>query len=129
MSSFLIIPVLDLKHGQVVRARAGDRANYHPIVSPLSRSSGAGDVLRGVRTLAPCRPVYPAARDAISGEGDHRAVLRELATEFPEVQLWLDGGFASPVAALAAATSGLVPVIGTETLAAADDLITIRASL
>jgi phosphoribosylformimino-5-aminoimidazole carboxamide ribotide isomerase len=129
MSSFLIIPVLDLKHGQVVRARAGDRANYRPIVSPLSRSSGAGDVLRGLRTLAPFRTVYVADLDAISGEGDNRAVLGELATEFPAVQFWLDGGFASPVAARAAATSGLVPVIGTESLGVVDDLIAIRAGL
>ena len=129
MSSFLIIPVLDLKHGQVVRARAGDRANYHPIVSPLSRGSGASDVLRGLRTLAPFRTVYIADLDAIAGEGDHRAVLGGLATEFPEVEFWLDGGFASPATARDAAGSGFVPVVGTETLATADDLTDIRASL
>lgn len=128
MSSFAIIPVLDLKHGQVVRARAGDRANYHPIVSPLSPTSCAGDVLRGLRSLAPFRTVYVADLDAIAGESDHLAMLRELAEEVPDVQFWLDGGFATSAAARAVA-SDFVPVIGSESLRSVDDLIAIRANL
>ena len=31
-----IVPVIDLKGGAVVRAKAGDRAHYQPIVTPLA---------------------------------------------------------------------------------------------
>ncbi len=60
MTSFTIIPVLDLKHGAVVRARAGDRINYHPIVSPLAADSSPANILHGLRGLAPFRVVYIA---------------------------------------------------------------------
>ena len=129
MSAFLIIPVLDLKHGEVVRARAGDRANYHPIVSPLSRGSAAADVLRGLRTLAPFRTVYVADLDAIAGEGSHAALVGELRREFPDATFWVDGGFATPAAAQAAADSGVLPIIGTESLASSDDLVAIQDAL
>jgi uncharacterized protein related to proFAR isomerase len=75
VNAFSIIPVLDLKHGKVVRARAGDRANYQPIVTPLSPTSEAADVLRGLMALAPFSTVYIADLDAITGEGNHGAVL------------------------------------------------------
>lgn len=122
MSSFAIIPVLDLKHGEVVRARAGDRANYRPIISSLSPSSNPRDVLRGLRALAPFPIVYVADLDAITGDGDHHAVLQHLAEEATGVEFWLDGGFATPTAARAALPSRFVPVLGTESLGTSDDL-------
>ena len=42
-----IIPVLDLKGGEVVRAEKGRRDRYRPIVTPLSASSDAGRRRRG----------------------------------------------------------------------------------
>ena len=81
MNSFTIIPVLDLKHGKVVRARAGERASYQPIVTPLSPTSEATDVLRGLRGLAPFSTVYIADLDAIAGEGNHGDVLRAEAQQ------------------------------------------------
>ena len=41
-----IVPVIDLKGGAVVRALQGDRANYRPIRTPLSRTSEPADVAR-----------------------------------------------------------------------------------
>ena len=38
-----LIPVIDLKAGEVVHARRGDRDNYRPIVSPLCRGSRPED--------------------------------------------------------------------------------------
>lgn len=73
--------------------------------------------------------MYIADLDAIAGEGDHQAVLRALRQEFPDVQFWLDGGFATSAVATAAVAAGFVPVIGTESLAAVEDLIAIRDSL
>ncbi|MBV8651732.1 MAG: hypothetical protein JO255_09720 [Alphaproteobacteria bacterium] len=122
MSPFRIIPVLDLKHGSVVRARTGDRANYHPIVTPLASGSAPRDVLLGLRGLAPFPVVYVADLDAIAGEGDHRAALGALAAAAPGIEIWVDGGFATFEAARALLGPGMRPVMGSESLAAPGDL-------
>jgi len=129
MTSFTIIPVLDLKHGAVVRARAGDRASYRPIVSPLAADPGAASVLRGLLGLAPFSTVYIADLDAIAGEGDHRASLWDLAEANPQIAFWLDGGFTTCASAQPVLRSGIVPVFGSETLAGADALAEILTKL
>ncbi len=122
MSPFRIIPVLDLKRGAVVRARAGDRANYHPIVTPLARGSAPRDILGGLLALAPFPVIYVADLDAIAGEGDHRAALALLATTAPGIEIWVDGGFATHDAARAMLGPRMLPVFGSESLARPDDL-------
>jgi len=129
MTSFTIIPVLDLKHGAVVRARAGDRINYHPIVSPLAGDSSPANILHGLRGLAPFRVVYIADLDAISGEGDHSEALWRLSEKAPEVAFWLDGGFATLAAAERVCRPGIVPVFGSESLVGADALAAILNAL
>jgi uncharacterized protein related to proFAR isomerase len=128
MKSFTIIPVLDLKHGAVARARAGDRANYQPIVSPLAADSAPASVLRGLLGLAPFPIVYIADLDAIGGEGDHRATLWSLAAATPQVAFWLDGGFTTLASARPVLRPGIVPVFGSETLADADALAAVLAA-
>jgi phosphoribosylformimino-5-aminoimidazole carboxamide ribotide isomerase len=129
MNSFTIIPVLDLKHGKIVRARAGDRANYQPIVTPLSSTSEAVDVLRGLRGLAPFPIVYVADLDAISGVGGHGEVLRGLAASNPDVEIWVDGGFTNAKSARHAASTGMIPVFGSESLTGGDELAAARTAL
>lgn len=129
MNAFTIIPVLDLKHGKVVRARAGDRASYQPIVTPLSRTSEAVDVLRGLRGLASFSTVYVADLDAIAGEGGHGDVLRALAAAAPGVEFWLDGGFATAEAAREATTTRVTPILGSESLAGIRHLSAARTEL
>jgi phosphoribosylformimino-5-aminoimidazole carboxamide ribotide isomerase len=116
MAPFAIIPVLDLKGGQVVHARAGERARYQPIRTPLATSSEPRAVLDGLLSLAPFRRVYIADLDAIEGRGDHRAVVAELALRHPDVDFWLDGGFASAAEAAAARAERVAPVLGSESL-------------
>ncbi len=127
MSSFTIIPVLDLKHGKVVRARAGDRASYQPIVTPLSPTSEPIDVLRGLRSVAPFPTIYIADLNAIAGEGTHGGVLGTLAAAAPEVEFWLDGGFRTGAAARVAVPVGTTPVFGSESLAGPEALADARA--
>jgi HisA/HisF family protein len=129
MKSFTIIPVLDLKHGAVVRARAGDRANYQPIISPLAADSTPASVLRGLLGLAPFPIVYIADLDAIGGEGDHCAALWSLAAATPQVAFWLDGGFTTLESAQPLLRPGIVPVFGSETLADAHALASVLAVL
>ena len=91
-----VIPVLDLKQGRVVRARAGDRANYAPIETPLSATSEPVDVARGLLGLHPFRHLYIADLDAITGGIRQDAAIDELAAAFPSIELWTDNGLNDP---------------------------------
>ncbi|PWC37857.1 HisA/HisF-related TIM barrel protein [Azospirillum sp. TSO35-2] len=90
---FQVIPVLDLRDGQVVHARRGERERYQPLRSVLCEGNGPVAVMRGLLGLFPFRTVYVADLDAIQGTGDNRAVLAELATAFPQVAFWVDAAF------------------------------------
>ena len=116
MAPFAIVPVLDLKGSQVVHARAGDRARSQPIHTPLAAGSEPAAVLDGLLSLAPFHRVYIADIDAIEGQGDHRAVVAELARRYPDVEFWLDGGFADAHDAAAACAERVAPVLGSESL-------------
>jgi phosphoribosylformimino-5-aminoimidazole carboxamide ribotide isomerase len=90
-----IIPVIDLKGGLVVRARAGDRDTYRPITTPLSGSPDPVDVMSGLLAIHPFPAVYVADLDAITGVGDGRAALVRLKARFPEQIFWVDNGAGS----------------------------------
>jgi phosphoribosylformimino-5-aminoimidazole carboxamide ribotide isomerase len=118
-AAFSIIPVLDLKEGQVVHARAGDRANYQPIRSSLTASSAPVDVVEALLALAPFRRFYVADLDAIAGTGEQRRLVAGVAERHPGVEFWLDCGVRTAAAAITLARAGITPVCGSETL---DDL-------
>jgi phosphoribosylformimino-5-aminoimidazole carboxamide ribotide isomerase len=110
-----VIPVLDLKGGEVVRARMGDRASYLPIESPLSPTSDPIDVVRGLLAVYPFPTLYVADLDAIQGIGDNLPALRRIRSEAPALRMWIDNGAAdlSALEALIGADLG-EPVIGSE---------------
>ncbi len=110
-----VIPVIDLMHDQVVRARKGDRASYQPMETPLSPTSDAVDVVRGLLTVYPFRTIYVADLDAIQSHGDNVETLRRIRDAFPALQIWVDNGAAASAAieALIGADLGQ-PVIGSE---------------
>ncbi|HVY58334.1 MAG TPA: HisA/HisF-related TIM barrel protein [Xanthobacteraceae bacterium] len=89
-----VVPVLDLKDGLVVRARMGRRQDYRPIETPLSPTSDAVEVARGLFSLHRFASLYVADLDAIERRGDNRAVLRRLRQALPGVRLWVDNGVA-----------------------------------
>jgi phosphoribosylformimino-5-aminoimidazole carboxamide ribotide isomerase len=110
-----IIPVLDLKGGQVVRAEMGRRDRYRPIVTPLSASSDPVSVATGLRTLHPFSTFYIADLDAIEGRAPNRETLVRLR-EMPDApELWVDAGIADGDALAAVlAEPSLRPVLGSE---------------
>jgi phosphoribosylformimino-5-aminoimidazole carboxamide ribotide isomerase len=122
MGSLAIIPVLDLKQGEVVRARAGQRAAYRPIITPLATGSAPPAVLEGLLRLAAFTDLYCADLDAIAGEGSHRAAIEALAEKRPALRIWVDGGFRTAAEAQRAAAAQTLPVLGSETLAGAGEL-------
>lgn len=88
-----IIPVLDLKGGQVVRAEQGRRDDYRPIVTPLSGSADPVAVARGLRSLHPFSTFYVADIDAIEGRVPNDDATARLAAMPEALELWLDAGF------------------------------------
>ena len=90
---FEIIPVIDLRQGEVVHARMGQRANYRPISSTLCQGSTPEAVVGGLLGLSAFPTLYIADLDAIEGTGDNEAVLRTLRRHFPQLGLWVDAGF------------------------------------
>jgi HisA/HisF family protein len=110
-----VIPVIDLMHGQVVRAQMGDRASYLPLKSPLSPTSDPVDVVRGLLVVYPFPTLYVADLDAIQSHGDNLPTLRRLREEFPALQLWVDNGAANDAVLEAVVGANLgAPVIGSE---------------
>ena len=93
-----VIPVIDLKGGEVVRARMGDRASYQPIESPLSPTSDPVDVARGLLAVYPFPTLYVADLDAIQGNGDNFPALRRIRSEAPALRMWIDNGAADSAA-------------------------------
>ncbi len=111
----IVIPVIDLLRGHAVHAIGGRRSAYRPLDSPLCRH---GEVLPLVRRLHEglgCALLYVADLDAIQGGALQFDVIAGILDAFPDLALWLDGGFRDadalePVRHLAR----LRPVIGSE---------------
>lgn len=125
--SFTIIPVIDLKAGLVVHAKAGQRELYRPISTPLSRSAEPHDILAGLLGLAEFSTVYAADLDAITRVGDHHAVLSTLARTHP-VEFWVDSGIQTLTEAVKI-TRPLVPVVGSESIRSIRELAAISEEL
>jgi HisA/HisF family protein len=110
-----VIPVIDLLHGEVVHARKGDRASYRPLQSPLSPTSDAVDVVRGLLAVYPFPTLYVADLGAIQRDGDNLPALRRIRDAFPALQIWVDNGAAGRAAIEALIDADLAtPVIGSE---------------
>lgn len=118
-----IIPVIDLKDGQTVRAAHGARHLYAPIVTPLSPTSTPRDVVAGFLRLYPFRTLYIADLDAIEGRGGHADVIAALEAGFPSITFWVDAGIKHIADAEAhlASRHGMI-VLGSESLQDADEL-------
>jgi len=109
--------------GRVVHARRGDRANYRPLQSVLTPSSEPVDVVHALLEFAPFPAIYAADLDAILHRGEHAVLVREIAQRFRPLDLWLDAGFgAARDLERWHNVPGIVPVIGSESLATAAEL-------
>ena len=123
-----LIPVIDLMQGQVVRAVRGDRQAYRPIVSRLCAGSDPIGVARVLCAHCATRRLYVADLDALLGHPVQIDVLKALLHALPDLELWLDAGFANARAAealradLGRAGRQVVPVFGSESLASRAEL-------
>jgi phosphoribosylformimino-5-aminoimidazole carboxamide ribotide isomerase len=110
-----IVPVIDLKGGQVVHARGGERNAYRAIESSLTTDTGPLAVVEALLRLHPFISLYVADLDAIEGRSGHDAQLEALRVAFPDLHLWVDNGLYSEADCKAWLARGLGDlVIGSE---------------
>jgi phosphoribosylformimino-5-aminoimidazole carboxamide ribotide isomerase len=116
-----LIPVIDLKGGEVVRGIAGRRAEYRPWVSPLCGTSEPLAVARALVERARARELYVADLDAIAGAPPACALYARLRAL--GVELWADAGLKYAEDAGPLITSGLNGIIAAlESLNGRDEL-------
>lgn len=120
----LVVPVIDLRQGEVVHARRGERARYAPLASRLCPVSEPLAVVDCLLQLYAWPVLYLADLDAIEGRGDHRGQVEDLAARWPLLELWVDAG--PRTLELCRGLARARPVIGSESCAGAPAL---RAAL
>ena len=86
----MILPVLDLMHGQIVRGIAGRRDAYRPIVSRLTDSAEPLAVARAFRSHFGFTEFYLADLDAIQHGQPALAIHDQLQQD--GFRLWIDAG-------------------------------------
>ncbi len=120
-----IIPVMDIKDGQVVHGVAGQRAKYEPIKSRIVEGSNPTDVAEAFRRIFGVDEIYVADLDAISGTGDNMSSVTEI-TDNVGVGVMLDAG-ARNMADVERLLELRVPrvVMATETAQSYNDMIDI----
>ena len=126
---FNVIPVIDLINGQAVLAKAGDRQRYKPLNTPLCKSSEPLAVAEAYLSLHPFSTLYIADLDAICGNNSNQKTIKRLHRNFPDLQIWVDGGFRNHAMLSKSAVPGTRPVIGSESLADIELLNTAQAPI
>lgn len=120
---FTIVPVLDLKDGLVVHARAGKyahagkRAEYRPIATPFGPPHDAAAIARALLGITFSPALYIADLDAILGQGRNFDLCRDLGHALPGTELWIDAGFSEVSDCALWLPLGATLVIGSETIA------------
>jgi phosphoribosylformimino-5-aminoimidazole carboxamide ribotide isomerase len=134
LSDFDVIPVIDLKDGVVVHARAGKqahagkRAEYRPLATPFGVPHDAVAIARALLAITFSPTLYVADLDAILGQGNNLDLCRELAEAFPETALWVDAGFSDVSDCAVWRQLGVTLVVGSESIPSLEAWDKIRES-
>ena len=88
----LIIPVLDIKGGDVVAATGGDRKKYEPVSASIFTSPNPIAVVKSYQALFNFSVFYVADLDAIMGHGDNSESIANLLG-IPDCEFMIDGGY------------------------------------
>lgn len=87
-----IIPVIDLKDGQVVSAYQGKRDSYRPLNSALCPSSSIDDVIKSYLSVYPFKTIYIADLNAISNTGSNQSIIDNVIIDEQDINFWVDNG-------------------------------------
>jgi len=85
-----ILPVIDLKDGDVVRGVAGQRSTYQSVESLLVSDSTVTAIATAFATQLPVDTIYVADLDAIAGEEPNWQALDQISAT--GLDIWLDAG-------------------------------------
>ena len=88
-----IIPVVDLRNGVVVRAVAGDRANYKQLDNAAFKSNDLCRIIEVLLKLSRSNILYVANLNGIAGDDSYDGILYEIMRKFWKVEIWVDNGF------------------------------------
>lgn len=126
--AFSVIPVLDLKDGVVVHARAGKRAEYRPIATPFGPPHDASAIARALLGITFSPILYVADLDSILRRGHNFDLCRELSDAFPTTALWIDAGISNLDDCAFWLPLNATLVVGSETIESMEAWNTIRGS-
>lgn len=108
-----LIPVLDLKDGQLVHARQGQRNEYRAINSSLCNGAVPEDFVQMFVEIFSANYLYIADLDAISNFGNNFYCVESIVKQYPDLTVYLDAGIKlldeKPLQ-----LTNCVPVIGSE---------------
>jgi phosphoribosylformimino-5-aminoimidazole carboxamide ribotide isomerase len=124
-----IVPVIDLLDGQVVRAQRGERDHYRPINSALCQSSNPLEVTHRLLGLYPFKILYIADLDAIQKRGNHLSTITSIRKTYPNIDIWLDGGFSNLADCHPWQNLNITFVIGSESMSSIEQLHQMRSTL
>jgi len=110
-----IIPVIDIKAGQVVLARQGQRHNYRPLSTSLCPSSQIDDVLDAYLSVSSFTNIYIADLDALMNTGNNHGLINSLFSRYPYLNFIIDSGSVKPLYN-PLKTKQFTPVIATESI-------------
>ena len=85
-----ILPVIDLKDGDVVRGVAGQRSTYQSVESLLAADSTVTAIATAFATQLPVDTIYVADLDAIAGQEPNWEALDQISAT--GLEIWLDAG-------------------------------------
>ena len=91
MSSFRIIPVIDILDSKAVHAIKGERANYKPVKSKLINSSDPIEIIKVLKQKFNFREFYIADLDAIIKYSPNLEILSTIL-KIPEIDVIVDPG-------------------------------------
>jgi len=91
-----IIPVIDIRRGQVVHAVKGQRQNYRPLQTSLCESNSPEYIVQAFVNSYPFKTIYIADLDAIERQSNNDHIIRQLHDKFQSVTFWVDQGLSSP---------------------------------
>lgn len=92
-----IIPVIDIRRGQVVHAVKGQRQNYRPLRTSLCESNSPEDIVQAFISSYPFKTIYIADLDAIEGQSNNDQIIEQLHDKFQSVTFWVDQGISSTI--------------------------------
>ena len=121
-----IIPVIDIKQGQVVHAIKGQRDKYHVIKSRLCNGSDPVIIIDALLKFYPFPIIYVADLDAITGCGNNYEIITTILNDNPQLTLWLDSGIKKVDEIKNKQFPQIIDVIGTESVTNTEELLEIK---